>query len=114
MQLATWREPAEASAECNDRAFVTILYIPQQRRQIHDDILGGTPAERCCLPADLGEWSAAAVHGNGIQPLDRTESRLLDNANPIQSPVTCHHRLPQRRTRFLNTTSRDPGERVPY
>ena len=43
------------------RAFVSTAYSPEQRRQIHDAIVHGTPADLCRLHAALGEWFAAAA-----------------------------------------------------
>jgi anhydro-N-acetylmuramic acid kinase len=50
-----------ADVQWSVRAFVSTAYSPQQRQQIHDAIVRGTPADLCRLNTDLGEWFASAA-----------------------------------------------------
>jgi len=59
--LANFSGTTEADLAWSVKAFVSIPYTPQQRRQIHDAIERGTPGNLCRLGADLGEWLAAAA-----------------------------------------------------
>jgi anhydro-N-acetylmuramic acid kinase len=59
--LVRFSGTSEADVDWSVRAFVAIPYRPEQRRQIHDAVLHGTPADLCRLHADLGEWFGAAA-----------------------------------------------------
>lgn len=59
--LAEFSGTTEAELQWSAKAFVTIPFREEQRRQIHDAITRGTPADLCRLDADLGEWFAAAA-----------------------------------------------------
>jgi anhydro-N-acetylmuramic acid kinase len=59
--LVEFSGTSEADVEWRVHAFLTVPYRLEQRRQIHEAILHGTPADLCRLDADLGEWFAAAA-----------------------------------------------------
>lgn len=59
--LAEFSGTTEAELQWSVKAFVTLPFREEQRRQIHDAITRGTPADLCRLDADLGEWFAAAA-----------------------------------------------------
>lgn len=59
--LAEFSGTTEAELQWSVKAFVTLPFREEQRRQIHDAITRGAPADLCRLHADLGEWFAAAA-----------------------------------------------------
>ena len=105
-------------------AFVTHPYTAEQRQQIHDGIVKGTPASLCRLHADLGEWFAAAAldvcaaagldpaevdligtHGQTIWHDPRTEDRRGATLQ-LGDPATIAERtgIPDRKSTRLNSS----------